>query len=407
MKNTIDVDKCYKIAFEAIVEKKDIQEVMDAAYFYTRIPSFIVNLAGELITMIRKDIPEFQELHVGLKGIPELTEAVNAFLDKREEYNNNPENCIVCPGNGSCHLYFVPLSIKGNIEAFYVSIYHSDDDLKSVSEAASIILKAVTELLEEQTRSSKRNILFLQEFISKSIFDHSSANGGSLKELFETYREFLKPGFLVAAVRPRVYNDDIVTEIRRSLCEKFEGIYCYEKQNILYMLFTGIASKEEKQIIGFLGKILPELRCVCGITGTFSDVELISGKQMIAHDILELGAKEDKEKTIFDEENYSERIFYLTIVDKYGKAAYRECDFELLEKEDRLNGTQFYNTLKEYLLCGCNVGMTASQLFIHRNTMIYRLTKIKEILNLNVNEPTAARRILLQMLLKEIDEEKE
>lgn len=405
MKNTIDVDMCYKIAFEAIVEKKDIQELMDAAYFHTRIPSFIVNLAGELITIIRKDIPEFQMLHVGLKGIPELTEAINEFLEKREEYDHNLENCIVCPGNSACHLYFVPLNIRGNIEAFYVSIYHADDDLKRVSEAASIILKAVAELLEEQTRSSKRNILFLQEFISKSIFDYSSVNCGSLRELFETYGEFLKPGFLVAAIRPRVYNDGIVMEIRRSVCEKFEGIYCYEKKNILYILFTGVSLKEEIQITAFLKKILSELRCVCGITRVFSDIELISGKQMIAHDILELGAKEDKEKTVFDEEKYSERIFYLAIVDKYGKAAYRECDYELLEKEDRLNGTQFYNTLKEYLLCGCNVGMTASQLFIHRNTMIYRLTKIKEILNLNVNEPAAARRILLQMLLKEIDEE--
>lgn len=405
MKNTINTDMCYKIAFEAIVGKKDIQEVMDTAYFYTRIPSFIVNLAGELITIIRKDIPEFQALHVGLKGIPELTEAINSFLDRREEYNNHPENCILCPGNGEYHLYFVPLTIRGNIEAFYVSIYHEDDDLKSVSEAASIILKAVAEILEEQTRSSKRNILFLQEFISKSIFDYSSINGGSLKELFETYREFLKPGFLVAAIRPRVYNDDIVVEIRRGICENIEGVYCYEKQNILYILFTGIVSKEEKQIADVLEKILSGLRCICGITRAFSDIELISGKQMIAHDVLELGAKEDKEKTVFDEENYRERIFYLTIVEKYGKAAYKECDYELLENEDRLNGTQFYHTLKEYLLCGCNVGMTANKLFIHRNTMIYRLTKIKEILNLNVNEPADARRLLLQMLLKEIDEE--
>lgn len=407
MKNTIDIDMCYRIAFEAIVEKKNIQEVMDTVYFYTKIPSFIVNLTGELITIIRKDIPEFQTLHIGLKGIPELTEAINEFLDKREKYNNNPENCIVCPEDSGCYLYFVPLNIKENIEAFYVSIYREDDDLKSVSEAASIILKAVEELLKEQTRGSKRNFLFLQEFISKSIFDYGSVNCDSLKELFETYREFLKPGFLVAAIRPRVYNDDIVMEVRHSVCEKFDGIYCYEKKNILYILFTDIASKAEKQIIAFLEKLLSELRCICGITRIFSDIELISGKQMIVHDILELGAKEDKEKTVFDEENYSERIFYLAIVDRYGKAAYKECNFELLEKEDRLNGTQFYNTLKEYLLCGCNVGMTANQLFIHRNTMIYRLTKIKEILNLNVNEPTAARRILLQMLLKEIDEEKE
>lgn len=407
MKNTIDIDMCYKIAFEAIVEKKDVQEVMDTVYFYTEIPAFIVNLSGELITAVRKDIPEFKELHIGLKGIPRLTEAISEYMGKAEQYHKDSFNLVVDSADNGCHLNYVPISVRGNIEAFYVNIYRTEKELKRIREVSAIILKAVEELLEVQTRSSKHNILFLKEFISKNIFDRSSENGSSLKDLFETYEEFLRPGFLVAAVRPRVYNDSIVAEIRQRVCENYEGVYCYEKQNVLYMLFTGTQAKEGKQTAVFFEKLLSGLRCVCGLTRVFSDIELIAGKQLIAHDMMELGAREDKEKTVFDEENYSERIFYLAIVDKYGKSAYREYDFELLEREDRENGTQFYHTLKEYLLCGCNVGLTAGRLFIHRNTMIYRLTKIKEILKSDINDPAEARKILLRMLIKEMDEEQE
>ena len=70
-----------------------------------------------------------------------------------------------------------------------------------------------------------------------------------------------------------------------------------------------------------------------------------------------------------------------------------------------MKGTCFYNTLKEYLLNGNNVSMTSKKLFIHRNTMIYRLGKINEILGVDINAPEVSHRLLLSIILKEIEQQ--
>ena len=72
-----------------------------------------------------------------------------------------------------------------------------------------------------------------------------------------------------------------------------------------------------------------------------------------------------------------------------------------LKYEDEAKGTEFYNTLKEYLLHGNNVSMTSKKLYIHRNTMIYRLGKINEILDVDINDPVVSRRLMLSIMLQE------
>ena len=67
--------------------------------------------------------------------------------------------------------------------------------------------------------------------------------------------------------------------------------------------------------------------------------------------------------------------------------------------------TKFYETLKQYLLVGNNVSMAAKKMFIHRNTMIYRLSKINEILGVDINEPGIAHKILISILLQEQEKE--
>ena len=51
------------------------------------------------------------------------------------------------------------------------------------------------------------------------------------------------------------------------------------------------------------------------------------------------------------------------------------------------NETSFLKTIETYILCNGNISKTAAQLSIHRNTCIYRLEKIKELFNLDYDDP--------------------
>ena len=52
---------------------------------------------------------------------------------------------------------------------------------------------------------------------------------------------------------------------------------------------------------------------------------------------------------------------------------------------DRINNSDLTGTLETYLEKSCNVTVTAETLFIHRNTLKYRLRKIEELLQCDLH----------------------
>jgi PucR family transcriptional regulator, purine catabolism regulatory protein len=50
-------------------------------------------------------------------------------------------------------------------------------------------------------------------------------------------------------------------------------------------------------------------------------------------------------------------------------------------EHDNSHGTSYIITLENYFLNNLNISETAKSMFLHRNTLIYRIDKIKEILN--------------------------
>jgi hypothetical protein len=67
----------------------------------------------------------------------------------------------------------------------------------------------------------------------------------------------------------------------------------------------------------------------------------------------------------------------------------------LLRKYDRDNGMDLYHTLEAYLACGCNVKQTANSLRIHRNSLSYRLARIGELTQTDLEDSSI--RFLLAM----------
>lgn len=61
-----------------------------------------------------------------------------------------------------------------------------------------------------------------------------------------------------------------------------------------------------------------------------------------------------------------------------------------------------FDTLKGYLDNERSVTKTAAELFIHRNTIIYRIKKIQEFLRADLNEPYIRHYIRLSIRVLEL-----
>ncbi|MGI6226735.1 MAG: PucR family transcriptional regulator ligand-binding domain-containing protein [Peptococcales bacterium] len=80
---------------------------------------------------------------------------------------------------------------------------------------------------------------------------------------------------------------------------------------------------------------------------------------------------------------------------------YREF-IEPLVIYDLKNGTDMVKTLEQYYYCNSNVMLTAESLYIHRNTLNYRLKRIKEILALDIDEPEQKICLIMAMKIKHL-----
>lgn len=68
-------------------------------------------------------------------------------------------------------------------------------------------------------------------------------------------------------------------------------------------------------------------------------------------------------------------------------------------KHDHENSTEYFLTLKKYLESNLNLAVTARQLFIHRTTLLYRLSKINQLFPLDLDNPLKRIYYLFSILL--------
>ena len=69
-------------------------------------------------------------------------------------------------------------------------------------------------------------------------------------------------------------------------------------------------------------------------------------------------------------------------------------DLLLDEPKNTINSVKI---LYYYLTCERNISLTADKLFLHRNSVIYRIHKIKEKLAMDLDNPDIRLRLLLSM----------
>ncbi|MFB0919906.1 MAG: helix-turn-helix domain-containing protein [Oscillospiraceae bacterium] len=67
----------------------------------------------------------------------------------------------------------------------------------------------------------------------------------------------------------------------------------------------------------------------------------------------------------------------------------------LLRRYDSENNTELFRTLETYLTCDCSIKLSSEKLFIHRNSLTYRLRRIFELTRIDLTD--SGTRFLLEM----------
>lgn len=156
---------------------------------------------------------------------------------------------------------------------------------------------------------------------------------------------------------------------------KYNGI---SLNNICKNIGTALLSKlKENQIDAFLG-----------ISPVSSGVSTIRDSYQKALSAITLGSKLHTEKHLF---LYFEDSVYHSLFQHYDQAGLIEL-YNLyigkLARYDQEKKTELVTTLRSFLDNSCNAIKTARQLFVHRNTIFYRIDQIQSILQVDLSDIT-------------------
>jgi DNA-binding PucR family transcriptional regulator len=65
-----------------------------------------------------------------------------------------------------------------------------------------------------------------------------------------------------------------------------------------------------------------------------------------------------------------------------------------LERADEERASRLLDTLRAYYACGASVAKTAERLFLHRNSVRYRLDRVRALLGADIDHPEVASALL-------------
>lgn len=157
---------------------------------------------------------------------------------------------------------------------------------------------------------------------------------------------------------------------------------------------TSLISMEE--IEKELKHILMENCCCCGVSFQFTNIMNLKLYYEQADIALKYG------NPVAGSINYcSDYImkYLLNVIKTNSKTAIIHPALYILKRYDESNKSELYNTLYQYLLHERNLVKTAEMLSIHRNSLLYRIKKIKELVDIDMDNPMLRQYLLISFQL--------
>lgn len=155
----------------------------------------------------------------------------------------------------------------------------------------------------------------------------------------------------------------------------------------------------------FISQRITEMRDLCfsfGVSNVFRDISELRNAYLQSKIALDLGQKESPQKWKFNFSDCALTYICNQITAELDVKYIVSNKLSILLEYDERNNTEYAKTLLQYIKSGKNVVQSAKDLFIHRATMIYRLSRICELTGLNLDDPNEMMYFHLSCMLMDL-----
>ena len=295
-----------------------------------------------------------------------------------------------------------------------------DIDYVTLERSANIFALDMKKNKEMENKRNKIKSNFFEDLITGNLTDETAANN-----LAELYGIDETKSYSCIVIKMDINLDNkssngIIMEpkyyINKAVSASYEVSEIY-KSNIIHIfrgnyviLFLPIKKTEEvadqkyfskqfgEEIYRILLKELISIKITIGIGKSYDMAFDLSKSFNEALEVISLARKIDVDSPVLHFDDYIIYNFLISNISDDNLMKFYQITLSKLVKHDTENNTNFTETLDKYLKNGSIASVTAKELFIHRNTLIYKLSKISEIINVDLAD--SEKVLELQLALK-------
>ncbi|WP_099159541.1 helix-turn-helix domain-containing protein [Virgibacillus ndiopensis] len=392
--------------FNQLLNKKDnkkieevnkLNEKMMESVFLDKDMDYIVNLIGNYIgnTVVFLDT-DFRSIALW-KNRTTLSEDVDTLLKNILENQQNVliearlYNKIINVDIGDQKITLIPIFSKSK---FYGLLLVGNEN-KSGKLSQEVIKHGITAL--KLLADKKTAAMDYQKSEDIRVFENIFKEKSKPADASDLYININKIKYLLLAEPMEIENID-------KAFQRIDYVLnCDDRNGLVWILdkkIIGIAQNEVD--IDILEKLTNEKTIKIGLSSKLisGNIETIYDSYLQSLTALKHSIKKGKNYIIWDEVGI-DKIVYFAL----DNSSIERFDYEVLQPildHDKQKGTDLYSTLHSYLRNFFNLKETGQELFLHPNTIKYRLNKVTEILNMDVHNPDNYAALLIAFKMHEI-----
>lgn len=388
------------------LSERTLKTLLDASHRIFHNPIMVSTTGGFVIdySSLMDTMPEFQEIL--------QKNQVTSF----EEDGKTP---VIPEEVGEARYYADPLTQKNNL---YVDIYDKNRNayrlilveatrkLKFYDEYLLVHLaKYVKQMLEKYTVLQSDISYTLDRLISNILTDES-LDTAPLEPRFESFHWKESHTYFCMNIHVSMVDRQNLTVVR-FICNRLESLihgscaFLMDDNIVVYVnlhWYDGTIEDAVETVTGFL----KDSYLKAGISYEFSGLRSLKQYYVQSRIALEEGMKRYPLRWVNRFEDIALDYLMEKCTDELEPQVICSRAVLTLQRYDREHKTEYYQTLHTYIRCQMNAVKAAKALFIHRSTFLYRMSHIRELVNIDLENPDQLLYLLLTYKLLEKEPEK-
>lgn len=229
---------------------------------------------------------------------------------------------------------------------------------KDIATHSSLFEQFMTDLIENGTINEK--ILYR----TLSVLNY---------EQYDTYRLYV-----ITYINPALYTEAKLFELMKVIKNSLSNVKCFHIDKYVGVLSRGDIEFNQ----GYLQSLLKNYPIKFVISNYFEDIcemRMVWSQMMY---VMENWKESEKNVTYYDE--YLTEYCISTLENHFPTETLYHPVFAQLNEYDNKNKTEYLITIASYLQNKCSISATAAALYMHRNSLQYRIKKIEELLEFKI-----------------------